>query len=390
MKASLKPFYLGLRGFMLRAAGSGRWHDDGDAPLHPGPIRKILFVRLDRIGDVVLSTPAFGALKKHFPGAELTVLLRSSTRGLLEQNPHVDRILTVDRAGEFANVIRQLQAERFDLLIDPYDDWPLESALIAGLSGARVRIGYAVAGREAFFTVRLRPPVPGRHMTDIVWDGLKPLGIATGGAGPEVFLSRRELESARDWIDENTGGGLPVIAFHPGATFETQRWPLKYFSRLGTLLLREGRRRLLVLGGPADRPLVNELSSRLGEGALSCITPDIRRFAALLACCRLLVCNNSGPLHVGAALGVPTVSFMGPTVKDRWVPRGAHHTVLRVDDLPCIGCNSGFCRIKTHDCMRRIRPERVLEVISDTAVATAGNRREWSEAQDRRPHSPLC
>ena len=387
MKAFLKPLYLSLRGIFLRAAGSGLRHDADDAPLHPGSVRKILFVRLDRIGDVVLSTPAFRALKKHFPGAELTVLLRSSTRGLVEQNPYVDRILTVDNARESIRVIRELRSDRFDLLIDPYDDWPLESALIAGLSGARVRIGYAVAGREAFFTTWLQPPLPGRHMTNVVMDSLKPLGISPVDAGPEVFLTKAELASAREWLDERTDGGLPVIGLHPGATFETQRWPLEYFSELGALLLRERQGRIIVLGGPADRPLVAELVKRLGDSARSCITADIRRFSALLACCRLLVCNNSGPLHLGSALGVQTVSFMGPTLRDRWYPRGERHAVLRIDDLPCIGCNAGFCRIGTQECMRQIRPERVLEAIVDAGIENPGHHWKGTGYEDNRHHS---
>ncbi|HTZ40589.1 MAG TPA: glycosyltransferase family 9 protein [Syntrophales bacterium] len=376
MMTSLKPLYLGLRSRVLRAT-RGLCQED-PVPLHPVSIRKILFVRLDRIGDVVLSTPAFRALKKHFPSAELTVLLRSSTRGLVEQNPHVDRILTIDHAEEALRVIRELRAMRFDLLIDPYDDWPLESALIAGLSGARIRIGYAVAGREAFFSVPLRPPVPERHLTDIVLDSLKPLGVSAADAGPEIFLSGQEMQSARKWLDERAGG-LPVIAFHPGATFETQRWPLEHFFELGTLLLRDGRWRLLVVGGPADRPLISELARRLGEGALSCISSDIRRFCALLAGCRLLICNNSGPLHIGTALGIPTVSFMGPTAKDRWFPYGEHHAVLRVDELPCIGCNAGICRIGTHDCMRRISPEDVFGVIRGMVNKPFSGRIQCSE-----------
>ena len=101
---------------------------------------------------MLLSTPALRALKQHFDSAELAVLLRSSTRGLMEHNPYVDRIITADSAGELIGVIRELRACRFDLVVDPYDDWPLDSALVAGLSGARVRIGYAVAGRGPSLT----------------------------------------------------------------------------------------------------------------------------------------------------------------------------------------------------------------------------------------------
>ena len=386
MNEILKSIYLNLRGIILRATGHCV-RQGCKAHLQPGSIKRILFIRLDRIGDVVLSTPALKALKQHFQGAELTVLLRSSTRGLVEHNPFVDRIVTADNAGKLIGVIRELRTCRFDLVVDPYDDWPLESALVAGFSGARIRIGYAVAGREAFFTVRLPQPMPEQHMTDVVMDSLKPAGISSGDAQPMVFLSKGELDSAREWLDERTNGHLSVIGFHPGATFETQRWPLEYFAELGTLLLREGRRCLILLGGPADRQLVDELARRLGDRALSYVSEDIRRFSALVACCQLLVCNNSGPLHVGVALGVPTVSFMGPTVRQRWYPRGERHVVLRIDDLPCIGCNAGTCRIGTHECMRKIKPERVMEAIAEAGVAMPRPCRKWTGYEDNRPYS---
>jgi lipopolysaccharide heptosyltransferase II len=367
MKKIPKSVYLNLRGIILRAVGhcvrQGR-----DAHLQPGAIKRILFIRLDRIGDVVLSTPAIRALKQHFQGAELTVLLRSSTRGLVERNPFVDRIVTVDNVGELVGVIRKLQASRFDLVVDPYDDWPLESALVAGLSGARIRIGFAVGGREAFFNVRLPKPGPERHTTDVVMDSLKPLGISPEDVQPKVFLSKGELASAREWLHERRNGSLPFIGIHPGASCETQRWPAEYYSKLGTLLLREGRKGVILFGGPADRQLIEAMARRIGETVLTCITGDIRRFSALVACCQLLVCNNSGPLHVACALGIPTVSFMGPSVKERWTPRGNVHRVLRRDRLYCIGCNHGSCAMKTHACMRQIGPEDALEAIRETDV----------------------
>ena len=125
--------------------------------------------------------------------------------------------------------------------------------------------------------------------------------------------------------------------------------------------------RVLLFGGPGDEGIVDRILSLTRTRIARCLTTDIRLFAARLSHCRLLVCNNSGPLHVASALGIPTVSFMGPTVRQRWVPRGERHVVLRVDDLPCIGCNAGICRVGTHDCMRNIRPERVMEVIREAA-----------------------
>jgi len=98
MNDLMKSVYFNLRGNLLRAAGHCV-RQESDAPLQLGTITKILFIRLDRIGDVVLSTPALRALKQHFPGAELTVMLRSSTRGLVERNPFADRIIAVEWVG---------------------------------------------------------------------------------------------------------------------------------------------------------------------------------------------------------------------------------------------------------------------------------------------------
>ena len=101
----------------------------------------------------------------------------------------------------------------------------------------------------------------------------------------------------------------------------------------------------------------------LGGAALAVITRgDILEFAAVLSRMALLICNNSGPLHLAGLLGVPTISFMGPTIKTRWWPRGPRSEVMRRDQLPCIGCNRGYCRIQTHACMTEITPDQAFQV----------------------------
>ena len=97
----------------------------------------------------------------------------------------------------------------------------------------------------------------------------------------------------------------------------------------------------------------------------------VRNLLALIQHCRLLVCNNSGPLHLATALGTPTVSLMGPTLPDRWWPRGEGHLVIR-KDLPCMPCNEGFCRIKTLDCMNQITVEEVLDAVGKQVLKIKG------------------
>jgi lipopolysaccharide heptosyltransferase II len=325
-------------------------------------LRRILFIRLDRVGDVVLSTPAIEALKRGFPGAEITVLLRPQTAALLENNPHVDRLVVLDPGAgpaERYRVLQDLRQQRFDLAVDPCVDWTLSTAMIAWLSGARFRIGYPCGGREAFFTTIAEHPGDHAHMADVILGTLMPLGIDRPNPQPRLYLTNEERKQAAGWLAERTGGVKPLIGIHPGAYYATQRWLPEHFAVLADRL--QERFDVVLVGGPADEGLVQRIQSLMSGTTLKVVTPDIRWFAALLSSCRLLVCNNSGPLHVASALGIRTVSFMGPTVKELWSPLGEKHTVLRIDGLPCIGCNRGVCATGSLDCMHLITPQMAVE-----------------------------
>jgi lipopolysaccharide heptosyltransferase II len=363
---------------------------DGNAASKRGEIRGILFIRIDRVGDLVLSTPAIRALKEGFPSSKLTVLAGPAAAALLEHNPHVDHVIVYDRSRELrvkvvlAHALRRM---RFDLAVDPYDDRELETAWIAGASGAPLRIGYPCGGREAFLTRVVKRPQPDQHMVETVTGVLTPLGIHAGSSRPEIFLTASEVEGARRWLTQQGSDTGPFVAIHPGAFYETQRWPVEYYAALADRIIETNRLKTILFGGPGDEEIVDRILSLTRTRLVRCVTADIRLFAARLSQCSLLVCNNSGPLHVGAALGVPTVSFMGPTVRQRWYPRGERHVVLRIDELPCIGCNAGTCRIGTHDCMRKIRPERVMEAIVGAAgILMPGHHQKLTGHEDNRLH----
>lgn len=366
MKEILKTAYLKSRRHVLKALSLFTLRKDflGNCPAHS--IRKILFVRIDRIGDLVLSTPALKTLKISYPDSLLTVLASPVNHALLVNNPYVDEFIVYDRRDSIFNrmsVVRQLRDYKFDLAIDPYGDYELETAFIAYMSRATHRIGYASYGREVFFDLPVPEIEHALHFVDLTMDVLKPLGLNGVNRTPEIFLSDDERAWAEGWLREKGMGGRPVIGIHPGSYYETQRWPLERFADVANQLREEAAFDLVVFGGPDDSGLVDDLRSTMSGELAVFIEPDLRRFASLLSVCRIFICNNSGPLHMAVALGTPTISFMGPTIKERWMPLGNIHTVLRMDDLPCIGCNTGHCRIKTHDCMRLITSDMVMDYI---------------------------
>lgn len=376
VKAILKDIYLNFRKYLLRVLAilifDKKLPDFGSGQ----DIQKILFIRIDRIGDLVLSTPALRALKQGFPHSELVVLVSPSNQSLLLNNPYVDKVLVYDqkkRLGDKIAIIKQLRAYGFNLAIDPYPDYELKTALIALLSGSKKRVGYASYGREVFFNIETPKIKDNQHLVDLTLEILNPLGISAKDKTPEIFLSDDEKKWARNWLKEKGVWGKPIVGIHPGGYYESQRWLPERFAELVDQLQKDRKLDLIIFGGPGEEALAKKISSMVTGELLTYVEDDIRRFAVLLSYCSVFICNNSGPLHIAVGIGIPTISIMGPTIKERWMPIGDIHKVLRIDDLPCIGCNLGYCKIKTHDCMHLITPSMVLEAVESTLEAKSSN-----------------
>jgi lipopolysaccharide heptosyltransferase II len=366
IKPIIKTIYLTARRYALTALRP--FLSRGRSVSNAGSPRNILFIRVDRVGDMVLSTPALEAIKSAFPRARLTVMASTANAAILKNNPHVDEVIVYDRSGSLSekiHLLKGLRARHFDLAVDPFTDYELETAWIAWMSAAARRIGYAASGREFFLNDALERTEEDRHFVDITLDLLKSTGISFDNRHPTVYLDEAEHAWATQWLSEKMLQDKVLVAVHPGGYYESQRWPPEYYAELIGLIREHAEAEVIVFGGPADAGLIAKIQTMVQKTFQVSIESDIRRFLALLSRCRMLVCNNSGPLHCAVALNIPTISFMGPTAKERWSPNGEMHRVLRMDDLSCIGCDLGQCGIKTHECMRLIKPDSVLNHIRD-------------------------
>lgn len=344
----------------------------------PGPAARILFIRTDRIGDLVLSTPAFRALKKAFPRSHLTVLASRVNYPLLDHNPHVDRVLVYPPGKCVSSkwrLARALKKEAFDLVIDPLAGYDLEPALLAYATGARRLIGFEGFGREVFLD-RVSPASPsGRRFVDAGFDLLGLLGMEDTQRQPELFMTSAESDWAENWLSAHVQSGRMRVGIHPGAHYETQKWGVANFAGLIRFLQSTADVEWILIGGPADEAIVHAIRAAAGAELPFCIDGNLRRTIALISRLDALVCNNSGPLHIATALNVPTVSFMGPTLAVRWWPVGPHCRVLRAGHLSCLGCEKGTCPKKSTDCMRSITPamasEALMSLLAETGQRSA-------------------
>lgn len=339
-------------------------------------VRKILFIRIDRIGDLVLSLPAITAIKRRFIGCELTLLASSSNASLLYHHPDIDRIAVYDRSKTIAGRCRDLLRLRrsgFDLSIDPFIGYEMESAVVSLLIGAVYRLGVPIFDKDIFFNIAATCSGSGQHFIDQTLDVLKPLKINDANRIPKLYLNEEEISWRNIWLHGKGFGRKPIIAIHPGANYLTQRWLPERFVELISAIKKETSVDLILFSGPSEDEVVRRILSRLGFRIQTFKTSSLRRFIALLSACDLMVCNNSGPLHIAVALNTATVSTMGPTVKERWLPLGDRHRVLRYDTLPCIGCNSGVCLTGTHACMGYITVEMMMKEVQKLLSVLSGS-----------------
>jgi lipopolysaccharide heptosyltransferase II len=374
LKSYSKDIYLKVRSVFLLPFLAFREVKD----LPKEEIKKILFLRHDRIGDMVLSTAALKALKQAYPQALITVLASERNLEILTHNPHVDEILIYQ--GIFW-LIKTMRPRGYDLVIDPFLTYELKQAFMTYLAGGEYRIGFEGWGREIFFNIK--GPItqtPGR-MVEHLLDLVEAVGGEKTGCVPEVFLSDNELQWASKTLASK--GIKPkelTIAVHPGAYYPSQRWPTGRFGELARQLIEQSNAKVILLASRDEKDLVKEVQKAAGKKAQDFSGLGLRELIALLAQCDLLICNNSGPLHIASALNIRTVSMVGPTVTPLWLSYGKHDVVIS-KRLACSPCNKAVC--KDHECMESIMVDEVFEAVKSQINWICLQRKGRVAAQNR-------
>jgi ADP-heptose:LPS heptosyltransferase len=350
----------------------------------------ILVLRLDGVGDVVLTGPLLRRLRRTFPAARICCVVAPHALNVLEECPYIDRVLTFPlppasrwwypvtrRMAALSFARRNLWPQSFDLAISPR--WGVdryETAVLAYLSGARIRLGYAEhdpgnqAKRERFDHF-LSPAVEDRSVKHDVrrnLDLLSAIGaVSLSDDGLEVWLSDEDNSVAKEISASSRSE--PLIALGPGAGGPRRMWPIEKFARVGRWLIEEGYR-LVIVGGPDDEALGAELR-RLGSQVVDLTnTTTLRQTAAVLRICHLYCGNDAGPMHLAAAVGVPIVEIschslrgdeLHPNSPMRFGPWRVPHRILRPAE-PRDGCARG-CRGRTPHCILDVSIDSVMGAI---------------------------
>jgi ADP-heptose:LPS heptosyltransferase len=376
----------------------------GGAPYAKRQVRKplpdqprILLVRPDHLGDLVMTTPALQALREALPQAHITMMVGPWSREVVARHPAIDQLLTCPfpgfrRAAQkplapytlLLQTARQLQQEHFDLAINLRPDFWWGAALLY-LAGIPRRIGYNIAPNTPFLTHALPFPQP-EHATvsnlRLISAGLQALNRTsleepyTPEHYPERFAITAEEQS---WVEERLrSAGIteetPIVVIHPGTGAAVKLWRTEAWTHCANWLTATSSPLQVVLSGsPSERPMLEEIAQDIKPAPLLISDMSVGQLAALLQRAKLVLGVDNGPLHLATAQNTPTVTIFGPTDKRIFGPWGpAPRHIVVASQQRCPGCPMIPCgrldfapeELADHPCVRSVPEQRVEEAIS--------------------------
>ncbi|HEY0755281.1 MAG TPA: lipopolysaccharide heptosyltransferase II [Ktedonobacteraceae bacterium] len=347
--------------------------------------RRILIVRLDLIGDLVLSMVLVRVLKRSYPAAEIDLISVPASARVLEGDPDLALLLGYDpnlwrrpqallrskNWRELRALLQRLRAREYDLAISVFGKW---AAVLTALSGARRTLGF---GREGFPGL-MSDNVPGKHWTpgekkhevDYCLELAQAAGalITAEDRYPRLLIPTQATEEVAQML---TAAGVepqrPLVACHVSANNgQSKRWPVPYWAALLDRLMREENAQVILTGAPNDLPLVEKISQRMHEQALNLVgKTSLLQLAALLKRADLLISGDSGPMHMAGAVETPLIAIHGPTDPALSGPVSHYATILR-SAIWCSPCyeakETADCRFFTTQCMKDVLPAQVFAV----------------------------
>ena len=333
------------------------------------PPASLLVRATNWLGDAVMTTPALAAVREGFPDARIVLLARPLVAELFRHHPDVDEVMVYERPGRHEGALGrlrlawELRRRGFDgalLLQNAFD-----AALIAFLGRIPERAGYPTDGRRILLTlpVPLPPGILERHEVEYYLCLAEGLGIPRPvPAALKLGVTKREREAmAARLASLGIGRGAPIVTINPGATYgSAKRWYPDRFAAVADVLSAEWGTAVVVIGSSAEAPLAAEIEAAMRDRPVNLAgKTTVRELMALLSLSSFLVTNDSGPMHIGAALGVPLVAIFGPTDWRRTSPWSEIAKVVRVE-IDCSPCRRRVCD-RGHECMLGVTPGMVVD-----------------------------
>jgi len=334
---------------------------------------KNIVVRMPNwIGDLVMGTPVLADLRKRFPNAKITAMCQSNVATLLKSDPNIDEVFSFKRPSGWIHrsqhlaIADELRCGQYDLGVLLTNS--LSSAWWFWRGKVKNRIGYSNIVRNLFLNKAAPLPknIEKQHLVITYKMILEPLGIPVSNTKPKLYISPEEKEEAYDFLSEI---GLDptkqiIIGINPGAAYGSAKcWLPERYQAVTQRLLENPKIVVLYFGDQAGLSLVNEICKKLPERVINLAgKTSIRSLMALMAMCSVLLTNDSGPMHMAAALDTPLLALFGSTSDAKTGPYGIGKVIHK--HVACSPCYKRECPIDFR-CMTRITVEEVYKEIQN-------------------------
>lgn len=355
--------------------------------------RRILAVRLDNLGDVLVTTPAIHAIARSVPEARITLLASPVGAQVGRMNPDVCdvveyeapwmdpwRRLPQDSAREQA-MIERVRSGGYDaaIIFTSFRQSPLPAAYLCYLADIPLRAAASIDGPGSLLTTRHKHPERMMHEVERGLDLVHALGMDTDDRGLALTVPNRAKVAASDLLNRlGVSRNAPLIVVHPGCSMPARTYPWDLYSDVVTGLALLLGATVLLTGAPDERDLVARVMSRVGEPARGQVHPlagalSFPELCAVIERADITVTNNTGPMHISAAVATPVVALFALTnPPEQWGPWGVAHRQL-FHEVPCRLCYSRVCPFQ-HECLSLVSPDQVVAATADLLVESCTSR----------------
>jgi heptosyltransferase I len=331
--------------------------------------RNILVIDFGQLGDVILSLPALAAVRQRFPRARVTVAVGGAAAAVVEMAGVADEALAVDRVGlrdgpkhlsvwQIGKLVMEVRKRKFDFVVDLHS--LSETNLLGFLSGAGSRLYARRPGRSLDYLANFKPPPPpedrSKHAIDRYLDVLAPLGVGEVSRVPRLAVRDEDGRAVEELLRKAKSGGksrrkgaaeeglgAPLVGIFPGAGHPSRRWPVERFAELAWMLERNDEVRSVIFAGPEERQLVREARAKFPPSALVLDQLTVPQLAAAAQRVSVFVSNDTGPMHIAAAVGTPVVILMQHhPMFNSYIPPGDRHRVVAARTIDEIGVELAY------------------------------------------------
>ena len=340
-----------------------------------GSPKRILIVERLLLGDIIVITPLLRALKRHFPEAKIDVLIQPSMKDVLSGNKEIENIILYSDQ-ELKNnpkgVARELEG-KYDLgVILNYGSYTISKILHDAKIPYRIGATKAglLTGRGFFLTKKTKPTFAIKHKVEHHMDVVRTIGVDIEDKHLEVHIPAEAEVNVRKILK---AGGIncsdQIIAIHVAPQHKTHRWYNDRFAKVADALIRKYGVKIVFTGIEKDAPLIVEIQKIMDFPSVSVAgKTSIKEYFALIKSARLLISVDTSAMHVGSAVGTPTIALFGAGNPTMWRPYGDRHMVIYKEREACTGCLRHSCNLRDMECMRAISVEDVLKAADDIIV----------------------